>query len=61
MSHNYDIFTAPPRTSQGDPEAEQEEATRRKFAREIATMLDSEGQDYAASLVRGFPVDGEWP
>lgn len=61
MSHDYDVFVAPTWTPQDDPDGEHDEQVRRRFAREIAVMLDEHGQDYAAVLVRGMPTDGGWP
>jgi len=61
MTHDYDPFRAPATTSQYDPDAEHDQAVREKFAAELAVMLDEHGQDYAATLVRGNPTDGQWP
>ncbi|MFJ9558232.1 hypothetical protein ACIRPH_30880 [Nocardiopsis sp. NPDC101807] len=61
MTHSYDPFTAPATTSQHDPDAEHDQQVRKTFARELAIMLDGEGQDRAAHLVRHAPTDGQWP
>jgi len=61
MTHSYDPFRAPTVTSQYDPDAEHDREVRERFAVELAIMLDEHGQDYAAALVRGNPVDGLWP
>ncbi|GAA0972561.1 hypothetical protein Q7689_00115 [Nocardiopsis tropica] len=61
MSHSYDPFRAPATTSQYDPDAEHDQQVRERFAVELAIMLDEHGQDYAATLVRHAPTDGQWP
>ncbi|QVJ03027.1 hypothetical protein KGD82_13415 [Nocardiopsis eucommiae] len=61
MTHDYDVFTAPATTDQTDPESAHDQKVRTQFARELAVMLDGEGQDHAADLVRHAPTDGQWP
>mgnify|MGYP001635418698 CR=1 FL=1 len=61
MSHDYDVFTTPATTDQTDPESVHDQAVRTQFARELAVMLREQGQDYAATLVRYAPTDGQWP
>jgi hypothetical protein len=61
LMHDYDLFRQPAWTSQYDPEAEHDQMVRERHSAELATMLDSYGQDYAAELVRDAPTDGRWP
>lgn len=61
MTHSYDVFAAPDATDQTDSESAHDQAVRTQFAHELAVMLDEHGQDYAATLVRYAPTDGQWP